>query len=330
MRRREEVGAKVKLLNCFVLAVVLLSVSALSGAVIGVQGNSQPHGPIPNKIEVISVEPSSGIPADGASVAIIKARAMMDNKPSYNRTLTFQIISEPREGDVYLSTTDPVAPNYGKKVGNMTNEEGYTYATLKAGTVEGDVTIRVYREDTNASDTVVVTLKEQGQPDQFEMSLVEGWNLISIPLQMDNNSINAVFTNASNGDVLYAYEGGWITATYYSGYGWDGDFETIELDKGYWYGANSAYTVTIEGAEAGTRNVSITTGWNLIGYTRLNEASLDDLIPNASNEDVLFAYGEGWITATYYSGYGWDGELSKMEPGKGYWYGANEAFTWEY
>jgi hypothetical protein len=214
-------------------------------------------------------------------------------------------------------------------VWDKTDGEGYAHAKLKAGTTEGQVTIKVSREEVYG--TAGVTLKEQGQSDQFEMSLVEGWNLISIPLQMDNNSINAVFTNASNEDVLFSYDGGgWITTTYYSGYGWDGDFETIELDKGYWYGANSAYTVTIEGTEAGTRNVPITTGWNLIGYTRQNESGLDDLIPNASNEDVLFAYEGRWITATYYSGYGWDGELNKMEPGKGYWYGANEAFTWEY
>jgi hypothetical protein len=216
-------------------------------------------------------------------------------------------------------------------VWDKTDGEGYAHAKLKAGTTEGQVTIKVSREEVYG--TAGVTLKEQGQSDQFEMSLVEGWNLISIPLQMDNNSINAVFTNASNEDVLFAYDdGGWITATYYSALpGWHGDLETIELDKGYWYGANSAYTVTIEGTEASTRDVSITTGWNLIGYTRQNEAGLDDLIPNASNEDVLFAYGGEWITATYYSALpGWHGDLNKMEPGKGYWYGANEAFTWEY
>ena len=103
--------------------------------------------------------------------------------------------------------------------------------------------IKVYHEDTNASDTAVVILKEPGQTDQFEMSLVEGWNLISIPLQIDNNSINAVFPDANDGDVLYAYEGGWITATYYSDLpGWYGDLTTMQPGKGYWYGANEAFT----------------------------------------------------------------------------------------
>jgi len=314
----------VKLLNCFVLAIVLLSVSALSGAVV-CAAVEHPSGPVPTKITV-TVDPQS-IPADETTQSTITACAMDNNEASGGYILTFEIEEGP--DDVELIPAMDGGSNPDNSVWDKTDENGYAYAKLKAGTTEGQVAIKV-SHGAEVSGTAVVTLKEQGQSDQFEMSLVEGWNLISIPLQIDNNSINAVFPNASDGDVLYAYEGRWITATYYSGYGWDGDFETIEIDKGYWYGAKSAYTVTIEGAEAGTRNVSITTGWNLIGYTRQNEASLDDLIPNASNEDVLFAYGGGWITATYYSGYGWDGELSKMEPGKGYWYGANEAFTWEY
>ena len=327
-KRYEEARAnmKGKMLNCLVVAVVLLSVSALSGAVMCVQGNGHPPGPEPNKIEVISVDPSS-ITADGASEAIITARAMKDNVPSNNRTLTFKIMLEPLGGNVYLSTTDPVY-NYGKVVGNVTNDDGYAYATLKAGDVAGDVKIEVYRG--NVSDTVVVTLKEHGQTDLFNMSIAAGWNLISIPLVLDNTSIDAVFPDASDGDVLYANEGGWITATYYSGYGWDGDLETIVPDKGYWYGANAAYTATIEGTEAGSRSVPIATGWNLVGYTRLNETGIDDLIQNVSDGDVLYAYAEEWIKTKYYSGYGWDGDLTTMQPGKGYWYGANEQFTWTY
>ncbi len=149
---------------------------------------------------------------------------------------------------------------------------------------------------------------------------------------LDNTSINAVFPDASDGDVLYAYEEGWITATYYSDLpGWYGDLATVVPDKGYWYGANTAYTATIEGTKAGSRSVPITTGWNLVGYTRLNETGIDDLIQNVSDGDVLYAYKGEWITVTYYSDLpGWYGDLTTMQPGKGYWYGANEPFTWTY
>ncbi len=194
-KRYEEARAnmKGKMLNCLVVAVVLLAVSALSGAVICVQGNGHPPGPEPNKIDVISVVPSS-IPADGVSVAIITARAMYDDVPSNNRTITFQIIDEPIAGGVSLSTTDLIPPNEGKKVGNVTNDEGYAYATLKAGDVAGDVKIEVYRLD-NVSDTVVVTLDTVQPPENktnFTLEFLAGHNMISLPVN------DSAVTNASS------------------------------------------------------------------------------------------------------------------------------------
>ena len=200
----------------------------------------------------------------------------------------------------------------------------------------GNYTYKVYAKDTatpaniGVSETRSVTInKTEGA--SFDLELGAGWNLISIPLEIDNTSINAVFSNANDGDELYAYVNNtWKPATFYAGYGWDGDFETVEPDKGYWYSATTSYTATIKGTEAGTRDVSIAEGWNLIGYTRLSDANLSEVLPNVTNEDELYAYNGEWIPATYYSGYGWDGELSKMEPGKGYWYSANAPFIWEY
>ena len=178
-----------------------------------------------------------------------------------------------------------------------------------------------------------VEVDVEPQISTFELSLVDGWNLISIPLELSDTSLDTVFSGASDGDELYAYEdGAWVTATYYSALpGWYGDLTNVELDKGYWYRANTAYTVLLEGVDAGSRSVPIDTGWNLIGYARLSSANLDDLIPDASDGDELYAYDTGWVTATYYSALpGWYGDLGSMEPGKGYWYRANAPFTWDY
>jgi hypothetical protein len=193
----------------------------------------------------------------------------------------------------------------------------------------------VYAKDTSnnsgVSETRNVTINETTGV-TFDLNLGAGWNLISIPLEIDNTSINAVFPDANDGEELYAYDNGWISAKYYSNLpGWYGDLETVEPDKGYWYSTTTAYTATIEGTEAGTRSVSIADGWNLIGYTRLNPANLSYLLANVTNEDELYTYNEGWISAKYYSNLpGWYGDISEMEPGKGYWYNANAPFIWEY
>ena len=213
------------------------------------------------------------------------------------------------------------------------NAYTYTVTNLTNGTT---YTYKVYANDTSdnlgVSETRSVTINiTEGA--SFDLELGAGWNLISIPLAIDNTSINAVFPNANDGDELYTYVNNtWKPATFYAGYGWDGDFETVEPDKGYWYSATTAYTATIKGTEAGTRTVSIAEGWNLIGYTRLSAANLDDLLTNVTDKDELYDYdGNDWQIATYYSDLpGWYGDMSTMEPGKGYWYNASTSFIWEY
>ncbi len=224
------------------------------------------------------------------------------------------------DGTNYTMTTTALNI-YTYKATNLTNGVTYTY--------------KVYAKDTSnnsgVSETRNVTINETTGA-TFDLELGAGWNLISIPLEIDNTSINTVFPDANDGDEIFAYDGSdWLKTKYYSGYGWDGALETVEPDKGYWYSATTACTATIKGTEAGTRSVSIAEDWNLIGYTRLNPANLSYLLANVTNEDELFAYDGGdWLKAKYYSGYGWDGILSTMEPGKGYWYNANAPFIWEY
>ncbi|KAF5433648.1 hypothetical protein C5S39_01310 [Candidatus Methanophagaceae archaeon] len=184
MKKRDEearANMKGKMSNCLVVAVVLLAVSALSGAVMCVQGNGHPSGPEPTSI-TIDVDPSS-IPADGTSISTITARAMKDNEPSNNYILIFRITSEPREGDVNLITTDTDQPHYGKQVGNWTNDGGYAYAELKSGIKEGPVTIEVYRG--NVSSTAVVTLGKVQPPvnkTNFTLEFITGYNMISLPV----------------------------------------------------------------------------------------------------------------------------------------------------
>jgi len=221
--------------------------------------------------------------------------------------------------------------------GNVTGmSTEYIYTFNVTNLTNGEYTYKVFANDTTtcgnlgSSETRNVIINATRT---FELPLVEGWNLISIPLELADTSLNAVFPDASDGDLLEAYDGGWLISTYYSAIpGWAGDFENIELDKGYWYNANTAYTATtIEGTEAGPRSVPINAGWNLIGYTRLTNASLNDLIPNASDGDLLEAYDGGWLISTYYSAIpGWAGDFDTIQPGEGYWYQANTPFTWEY
>ncbi|VUT27734.1 MAG: hypothetical protein SYNGOMJ08_00284 [Candidatus Syntrophoarchaeum sp. GoM_oil] len=230
------------------------------------------------------------------------------------------------------SPSIPLSGNY--KVGTLT-VEGISPGTAELGFGEDR---KLFNDSGNETEVAWVGFSvDVSDTTTFELPLVEGWNLISIPLEISDTSLNTVFSDASDGDMVYAYDNGvWGISTYYSDYTtWDGDVTVIQPDKGYWYLATSEYTANIEGTEAGSRNVPIAEGWNLIGYTRLSEAGLNDLITESngcSNSDMVYAYDNGvWGISTYYSDYTtWDGDVTVMEPGRGYWYLAIAPFTWEY
>ncbi|HII71663.1 TPA: hypothetical protein HA265_02820 [Candidatus Woesearchaeota archaeon] len=44
-----------------------------------------------------------------------------------------------------------------------------------------------------------------------------------------------------------------------------------------------------------------------------------------------FIPGSGWERTDYYTGYGWYGKFTTLEPGRGYWfYPTGQSYTWEY
>ena len=267
---------------------------------------------------------------------VVKEDYVVDNVSASNVTTSDDVFYDQVwlewDGTNYtMSTTGRVTEGSSTKyifdhtVTNLTNGTYVYKVHANVIKVNPDNTTEIF----GVSETRNVTINITGGA-SFELQLDDDWNLISIPLEIDNTSINAVFPDANDGDELYAYENGWISATYYSNLpGWYGDLETVEPDKGYWYSATTAGTVTIEGTKAGTRTVSIAEGWNLIGYTRLNPANLSVVLStNVTNEDELYTYNGDWISATYYSNLpGWYGDLETVEPDKGYWYSTTTAYT---
>jgi hypothetical protein len=188
MIRRGE--AKGKMLNCLVVAVVILA--AFSGTVLYAQGNDYPPGPEPKDIRIVDVTPSS-IPADGTSETTITARATNGTDASNNYLLKFEIVAQPGD-DAYLTTSEWDDWNTGTLVGNTTNINGYAYAKLKAGTTVGQVKIEVYRiKGSDISDTATVTLTELlGKPDLNVTAItLNGGHLFA----NENNTITATIEN---------------------------------------------------------------------------------------------------------------------------------------
>ena len=94
---------------------------------------------------------------------------------------------------------------------------------------------------------------ERGAP-PCRIHLVEGWNLVSIPVEPTDSAVEAVFPTSVVTDVWeYNNPGGYTMPT------------GIAPRKGYWVKAPAEATLTIAGSRPVDSTVSLKGGWNLVG-----------------------------------------------------------------
>ncbi len=132
------------------------------------------------------------------------------------------------------------------------------------------------------------------------INLKNGWNLISIPLMLDDNSVASVFSGLSYSKLFY-YDNGWKVPT------------EIEPDKGYWIKVNGNSIMNIRGTPIEDPDFNIGLQWDLLGYPYLEEKSIsewfDDVIVYAYIDSSWYSYDSGRVFNS----------LDKFGPGYGYW-----------
>ena len=147
------------------------------------------------------------------------------------------------------------------------------------------------------------------------LKLNPGWNLISLPMQPENNSINSVLKEIKGKwtDIAW-YNNSWVHKSYAYG-DWFGNLSTIDSGKGYWLWVNESVILPVSGGQP-PLNISLHTGWNLIGVPYVLNASELNL-----NYDKLVTYDSS-LKISYrmkYNGVWFTHNLEQMDPGKGYW-----------
>lgn len=152
--------------------------------------------------------------------------------------------------------------------------------------------------------------------------LNKGWNWISFNVLSNPMSREHVFENLLNsptGNSL-TIKSKTQTSQYSPQSGWNGNLSTLALGPGYLINlSNAPDTLRVVGLpSASTIVVNVASGWNWIGFPRLNpesvDAVLEDLTPVTGNilksQDRFASYDAGLDS--------WVGNLSFFSPGKGY------------
>jgi hypothetical protein len=273
-----------------------------------------------------------GEPADFTAFNVtdqFQVTANVTNVSSLNATGVTLTISIDRYAQ--LKAGEYATRTVGELVSNATSTN-YTWTVNCTG--DGFTRITVTPSG-NVSGTLIpaaavtaatVTVK-QGVFDEGNITLVEGWNLISLPLVPLDSAIGAVLPGILN-DVISVWYWDAAAKRWYSfAPGISSDLTSMRDGKAYWIkmGANQtlhlAGTAMPKGAQL-PPTYDVVAGWNMVGFksTATNVTAADYL---AGTEYVrIYGFKNGtWFTIP---GPAYN---ATMEPGLGYWVAFSEPGT---
>jgi len=157
------------------------------------------------------------------------------------------------------------------------------------------------------------------------ISLVQGWNLISLPLIPANTPIGTVFGGlalAGESSIIWSYQGGkWLSATL-SGTKFTGTLTTAKDGFGYWVYMTKADTLWVNGyifapPPATPPSYSLTAGWNLVGFKPQPTVTTESLSSYLSS--ITGDYDTAHVYLYQNSLGTWTNTETSLAPGQAVW-----------
>jgi len=141
---------------------------------------------------------------------------------------------------------------------------------------------------------IIATLKfEQENVAQMPVNIIDGWNMLSVPLLASDMTASVLFPTATS--PFYSF-----TSSY-------NESNILENGKGYWTRFDGAQSVIINGLNF-TDDINTNEGWNLIGPF-MYDVNVENITTSPPNIIIspFYGYEEGYIPSNI------------LEAGKGYW-----------
>lgn len=265
----------------------------------------------------------------------------LNNMIVYGKLRTGNIFSNNAE-DMLAAFTNGKCVGVANNEYFSTNDEWYVLMSVNSDSVrQSNLEFRIWEAATGK--TYVATPSQQvlfvrdtiygsprnpvifdGSDRLFQnINLNNGWNWISFNVTSPSlNSVAAALANGNwaSGDLVKNDSGAGKFAVYSVSAGWVSDSLTFNNTSMYKLKTANEQTLSISGMKADLANtpVHVEGGkWNYISYLPLVNVSLKEALAgyNASEEDVIKSQ-TGF--AMYDARIGWVGNLTWLEPGKGY------------
>ena len=252
--------------------------------------------------------------------------ANVENISSLNATgveLTIDIdrYAELKAGEYATRTVGKL--NSGKTSTNYTwtvncTGDGFSRITV---TPSGKVDDETIPADALTPATVTV---EQGVFDKASIDLVEGWNLISLPLIPLDSDIDVVLAGILDYVTSVWHYDAAIPDWYSFAPGGPPNLQKMEDGKAYWINMKAAnQTLNLAGTEnpvppALPRDYDVVAGWNMVGFKSTANVTAADYLDGTEYVRIYWFDLGGWFSLT---------SSQNMTPGLGYWVAFTESGT---
>ena len=174
--------------------------------------------------------------------------------------------------------------------------------------------------------------------DAYEIDLIPGWNLVSVPGTPLDSNVDAVMGSTNEASIVLAYQDDeWLTAVNDQGT-WRGTLTDIVGGYGYWVQTTAFETISTLIPETDTSSVlptaQVIKGWNLLGVVDVQQADAGKS-PSGNEEADDYFNNFDWRVAYAFhtSNNQWTktlpsvGDGNEIVNGKGYWVWSTEEGT---
>ncbi len=151
----------------------------------------------------------------------------------------------------------------------------------------------------------------------INLSLNNSWNLVSFPLELENDSIESVLGPImEHVIVVNSFDGG--AKTYDPEMPGFSDLQKIDYLHGYWIKVNESTNLTVNGTIPANKTINLSQGWNLISYLCDSPRDVEDVFAGIMDKVIVINGFENGAK-TYDPELPMFSDLKVMKPNLGYW-----------
>jgi len=154
----------------------------------------------------------------------------------------------------------------------------------------------------------------------FNINLKQGWNLISLPLDLRNKTLGYALSSIDNkyANVFTYINGEWLQLS---------DDSRVDETMGLWVNVLENVTLRINGTFIYNSSFNLSQGYNLIGYPRLSQRNVWSVFSNVLSEvENIFGYeNKTWKSYKFFKIIN---TLDYIKPGFGYWVEVRNETSW--